>query len=168
MLPRPRSARITARILSHRSQSRTKSVRISSNDPSGSGFPSSKHLRQRGRHLIKLDQNLCGRDHLSFSEDGVVVASGLLDQLALIRGDSSFVHSPQEVHELGSVAPEGGVDLHVAAASAVQLSYLLLTVPLSFDRLLLTLKLFRLDASQEPLRQDGSSKRACDANQCSR
>jgi hypothetical protein len=41
--------------------------------------------------------------------------------------------------------------LHVAVASAVQLSYLLFAVPLSFRRLLLTLELFRLHASWKTL-----------------
>jgi hypothetical protein len=40
-------------------------------------------LGQRGRHLIWLDRNRSGRDHLSVSEDGVVVASGRFDQLEL-------------------------------------------------------------------------------------
>lgn len=65
---------------------------------------------------------------------------------------------------MGSVASKGRVYLHVAVASTVQLSYLLLTVPLSFSHLLLTLKLFRLNASQETLRQDRGNKRACDTN----
>ncbi|RAJ52528.1 hypothetical protein K376_05984 [Streptomyces sp. PsTaAH-130] len=52
----------------------------------------------------------------------------------------------------------------VALAPAVQLGYLLLTVPLSVNRLLLTLKLCRLIASQQTLRQNRGNKRARDAH----
>ncbi|MEU0899124.1 hypothetical protein [Streptomyces massasporeus] len=106
---------------------------------------------RRGRHPVQLDQNRGRRDHLSLSEDGVVVTPGVLDHLVCIGCDSSSVHSPKEVHEMGSVAAEGRVDSHIAVASTVQLSYLLFTVPLSLRRLLLTLELFRLDARQETL-----------------
>lgn len=65
---------------------------------------------------------------------------------------------------MGSVTPERCVDLHVAIATTVQLCYLLLTMPLSFGRLLLTRELLRLDASHVTLRKDGGNQRARDTN----
>ncbi|MFI5742740.1 hypothetical protein ACIA9I_30730 [Streptomyces anulatus] len=93
-----------------------------------------------------------------------MIASGLFDAFPCFRRHSPFVHGPQEVHEVRSVAPERGVDLHVALASAAQLGYLLLAPPLCLGRLLLTIELFRLHAGQQALRQDGGQERAGDTD----
>ncbi|CAL9274070.1 hypothetical protein SUDANB5_02538 [Streptomyces sp. SudanB5_2050] len=65
---------------------------------------------------------------------------------------------------MGSVTPEGRVDLHVAVTATIQLCYLLLTMPLSLGRLLLARELLRLDASHVTLRKDRGNQRARDTN----